>query len=204
MSMKVLVESNFKGVHSETVDKKVFLTGIFAEAQLKNRNGRIYRLDEIKATVDKFNQAAMDGRHILGALDHPTTLEIRLETVSHKILNMRMEGNNALGKLEILSTPAGNIARTLIESGIQLGVSTRGSGEVNESTGDVTGFDCVTIDLVAQPSAINAYPSTVMEQLECYKHRNRVYDMAEIVKHDPLAQKYLQKEINTFLQEIFK
>ena len=202
--MKILVESNFNGITSENVDKKLYLTGIFAEAQQKNRNGRIYRLDEIQAVVNKFNSAASENRHILGALDHPQTLEIRLDSVSHKILNMRMEGNNAMGKLEIIPTPAGNIAKTLIEAGVQLGVSTRGSGEVNESTGDVNGFDCVTIDLVAQPSAINAYPASIMESLSLYKYRNKIFDLSEVVIHDVTAQKYLKKEINKFLTDLFK
>jgi hypothetical protein len=204
--MMILTESNFSNIITEASEdkKKLYLKGIFMESEQRNRNNRIYKRAEIERAVNKINEAARAGRHVLGALDHPPTLEIRLDTVSHRIVEMTMDGNNAIGKAEILPTPAGNIARSLIEAGVNLGVSTRGSGSVNESSGIVEGFECVTVDIVAQPSAINAYPSSILEHLDIYRNQNRLMDLATVVTHDASAQKYLKKEINKFIEELFK
>lgn len=203
-SSQILTEANFNVVTEESADKKLYLKGIFMEAEQRNRNGRIYQRNEISKAVDKANAAASIGRHILGSLDHPPTLEIRLETVSHRIIEMKMDGNNAVGKAEILPTPPGNIARSLLEAGVVLGVSSRGSGNVNESTRVVEGFDMVTVDIVASPSAINAYPASVMEALDDYHRRYQLTDLSEAALHDPSAQKFFEKEIRKFIQELFK
>ena len=202
----ILLEENFKDILIENAKdaKKMYLKGIFMESEQKNRNGRIYKKNEIATAVQKVNESAKAGKHILGQLDHPQDLEVRLENVSHKILEMSMEGNNAIGKAEILDkTPKGQIAISLIESGIQLGVSSRGSGSVNEDTNIVEGFSFVTVDLVASPSAINAYPTSVMEAIEMYKRGYIVNDLAEAVLHDDAAQKYFQEEIIKFVKETF-
>ena len=202
----ILLEENFKDIKIENAGegKKLYLKGIFMESEQKNRNGRIYKKDEIIAAVDKINEAAKNNRHILGQLDHPKDLEVRLENVSHKIIEMHMNGNNAIGNAEILDkTPKGQIAKSLIESGIQLGVSSRGSGMVNEDTNIVEGFNLITIDLVASPSAINSYPTSVMEALEMYQRGYMVKDLAEAVIHDKAAQKYFEREILKFIKESF-
>ena len=109
-----------------------------------------------------------------------------------------MDGANAVGKAKMLNTPMGNIARELINSGVSLGVSSRGAGTVNES-GGVSGFQFVTVDIVAQPSAPNAYPTTVYESLELARNGHNILDLAEAVKHDDAAQKYLKDEIMKWL-----
>lgn len=203
----ILTEQNFSNVITETSSdsKKLFIKGIFLESEQKNRNGRIYQRQEIQEAVDKINEAANQGRHILGELDHPSgNLEVSLKNVSHKITEMYMEGNNAIGKAEILeSVPAGQIAKGLIESGINIGVSSRGTGMVNESTNMVEGFEIVTVDLVASPSAINAFPQSLRESIEMYRRTGELDNLANAVIHDVSAQKYFEKEIMKFIEETF-
>lgn len=205
----ILLENKFQDVVTEAVDtdsgKKLYLKGIFLEAEQKNRNGRTYQRREIEEAVNKVMEASKSGRHILGELDHPNgSLEVRLDNVSHKIVEMHMQGNNAIGKAEIItSVPKGQIAKGLMESGVQLGVSSRGSGSVNESNGMVEGFDMITVDLVANPSAIDAYPQSIEESLQLSRQGHIITDLAEAVIHDPDAQKYFEKEILKFVRETF-
>ena len=196
----IITEYNSNGIITEAVNtdegKKLFLSGIFMESEQKNRNGRTYAKGEIEAAVRKINEAAQQGRHILGELDHPDgSLEVKLQNVSHKITEMRMDGNNAVGKAEIITTvPQGKVAQGLMEAGIQLGVSSRGSGSVSESTGMVEGFNLVTVDIVANPSAINAYPESIAESLQL-RRNGELLNVAEAAIYDSAAQKYFEKEI---------
>ena len=137
---------------------------------------------------------------MLGQLDHPSgSLEISLKNVSHKIVEMEMKGNQAIGKAEVLEkTQAGSILKGLIESNVRVGVSSRGKGQLNES-GMVSNFHLVTIDAVAVPSAQNAYPESIMESLEAYRRGEIVNDLAEAVIHDPKAQEYFFKEMQKFI-----
>jgi len=205
----LLIEQNFTNIQTISegatpADKKLYLQGIFMEAESKNINGRIYPKSDIQKAVTKINEAAMSSRHILGELDHPPTLEVKLANVSHKIVEMVMDGNNAIGKAQILeSTPMGQIAASLIKDGVNIGVSSRGSGSVNESTHIVEGFDLISVDLVASPSARNAYPTTLREQIEFYNRGEIVTDLAEAVIHDNKAQKYFQTEIFKFIKSNF-
>ena len=118
---------------------------------------------------------------------------------------MQMNGNNAIGKALILeSTPKGQIAKGLIEAGINLGVSSRGAGQVNEDTGIVEGFDFITVDIVANPSAIEAYPQSVMEALDMYKRGYVIDDLSQSIIQDKSAQKYFEKELMKFIKDGFK
>ena len=201
----ILTENNFKNILTEndSENKKLFLKGVFLEADTRNRNGRIYQHSEISKAADKVMEAANAGRHILGHLDHPSSLEIKLEDVSHKLVSMEMVGNTAIGKAEILTLhPKGKILESLILSGVNVGVSSRGSGEVHPSTGIVEGYDMVTVDTVATPSA-NAYPKSIMEQLDMYQRGFEIDNLAEAVIHDEKAQKYFNDEIQKFLAEMW-
>ncbi len=180
--------------------KTAWLSGIFMQADIKNRNGRVYPSNEISEAVKIAQQTINERNGIMGELDHPQTLSVNLDRVSHVITEMKMEGSNAMGKAKMLNTPMGNIARELVNSGVALGVSSRGAGTVNES-GGVSGFQFVTVDIVAQPSAPNAYPSTVFESLEMAKNGHNVLDLAEAIKHDEGAQEYFKKEIMKWLSE---
>lgn len=203
----ILIEENFNGIicESNTEGKKLYLNGIFMESEQQNRNGRIYKKSEIESVVQKVNEAATAGRHILGEMDHPENLVVSLSEVSHKILEMYMSGNNAIGKAQIMeSTPKGQIAKGLIKEGVQLGVSSRGSGQVNEDTGIVEGFNFITVDLVASPSAINAFPQSITEALDMHRRGYIVKDLSESVLHDKAAQKYFEKELCKFIGDAFK
>lgn len=204
----ILIEENFRGLGSvikESTDgkKKLYLKGIFAEAEQSNQNGRTYDLAEMIAQVKLVNEKAALGRYVLGELDHPSNTEIKLANVSHKITEMWMEGNNAMGKAEIIEGhPNGQILKALIEAGINVGVSTRGTGQVNESTGRVAGFTLITVDAVATPSARSAYPETIEEQLQMDKRGTVITDLSESVIHDSIAQKYFQMEIKKFIDRL--
>jgi hypothetical protein len=178
--------------------KDMWLSGIFMQASIKNRNGRLYPINELAAAVKTAEQRIKEQKGLLGELDHPQTLTINLDRVSHVITELKMEGNNVQGKAKLVNTPMGNIAKELIRAGFQPGVSSRGAGTVNES-GGVTGFQFVTVDIVAQPSAPNAYPNTVYEGLQAAKNGKQIMSLAESVRHDQAAQKYLQKEVMKWL-----
>ena len=178
---------------SSTDGKNTWLSGIFMQADIKNRNGRNYPLTELAAAVDSACQRITESKGIMGELDHPESLTINLDRVSHIITDIRLEGSNVIGKAKLLDTPMGAIAKTLAESGVALGVSSRGAGQVNE--GQVSGFQFVTVDIVAQPSAPEAYPSTIYESLQHARSAHNILDLAEAVREDASAQDYLKKEI---------
>lgn len=207
----IIIEENFSDIKSQIVsdseesqEKKFFLEGVFAEAETRNRNGRRYSLKEMIRETEKFNAAALAGRPVLGELDHPNVLEVKLKNVSHRITKMWMNGNKAYGRAEILPHhPNGQIAIGLMKDKVQLGVSTRGSGKVGND-GLVENFNMVTIDIVATPSARSAYPQTIQEQLEMYGRGEIITDLAESVIHDSTAQKYFQRELKAFISTFYK
>ncbi len=185
--------------------KTTWLNGVFMQAVVKNRNGRTYPLNEISSAVAAGKSMIAQQQGIMGELDHPKSLQINLDRVSHVITELWMQGNNAYGKAKLLNTPMGNIAQELVRGGVRIGVSTRGAGQVMEGTGLVNGFRFVTADLVAQPSAPDAYPTSVYESLEHAKNCNTIITLAEAVRDDPAAQKFLQQEIlNWLTTNIFK
>ena len=141
------------------------------------------------------------GETVMGELDHPEELQINLDRVSHIITDMHTDDSNGLGKLKIIETPMGNIAKALLKAGAKLGVSSRGSGNVNES-GKVSDFDIVTVDIVAQPSAPDAYPKTIYESLYNMRGGAVLHDIAASVTHDKSAEKYLMKSINDLINEL--
>ena len=182
-----------------TASGDLYLNGIMMQAALKNGNGRVYPLAEISKAVQEAAKRIAEGHYILGELNHPDVLSINLANVSHAITEVRMDGNNAVGKMKLLNTPSGNIAKGLIEGGVRLGVSSRGTGNVNEG-GSVSDFSFVTVDIVSQPSAPDAYPNVVQEAME----NNRVLSLAEAMVHDPKAQAYFKKEMKLFLEALSK
>lgn len=200
----ILTEERLDGVQtiteSDKGDKKMYLKGVFMEAESPNRNGRIYKKDEMKREVDRVSAMFEQGNYMLGTLDHEASLEVSLKNVSHKITDLKMEGNQVIGKAEVLEkTQAGGILKGLMESGVKVGVSSRGKGQLNES-GQVSNFHLVTIDAVAMPSAHNAYPESIMESLNAYKRGEIVNDLAEAVLYDQNAQKYFLTEMQKFIE----
>lgn len=182
--------------HNST--KSSYLSGIFMMADIVNGNGRVYPLNEIATAVDNINKRIKDGYTVYGELNHPDNLSIDLNNVSHIITEMRMDGSNAVGKARIIENhPKGQIVKAILEAGGKLGVSSRGSGNVVE--GKVSGFSLVTVDVVATPSAPNAYPGHVMESLN---HEQKIMTLAEAVIHDDAAQKYFKKELLEFFEKM--
>ena len=175
--------------------KTLYLKGIAIQGGIRNANGRVYPVDEIERAVKTLNDQLSNGYSVLGEVDHPDDLKVNLDRVSHMITNMWMEGPNGYGKMKILPTPMGNLIRTMLESGVKLGVSSRGSGNVNDANGQVSEFEIITVDVVAQPSAPGAYPTPVYEHLMNTRFGNKAYRVAQETKDDPKAQKYLQEAI---------
>ena len=174
--------------------KSLYLNGICIQGDIRNANQRVYSSQEIGKAVKTLNEQISGGYSVLGEVDHPDDLKINLDRVSHMITKMWMDGPNGYGKLKILPTPMGNLVQTMLESGVKLGVSSRGSGEV-DSQGRVQGFEIITVDVVAQPSAPGAYPTPVYEHLMNNQGGYQALKIAQEVKGDPKAQKYIAESL---------
>ena len=207
--MTVLIEkythnqANVKSriVENESGEKNMFMEGIFVQGNVKNANQRMYPVSEISKAVESVQKRIKEGFPVLGECDHPPELTVNVDRVSHIIENMWMDGADGFGKLKIVPTPMGNIIRTLIESGATLGVSSRGSGEVDHA-GKVSNYEIITVDIVAQPSAPDAYPKAIYEGLMNMKGGYQTWQLAQSVQNDKSAQKYLSEEIVKFIREL--
>ena len=175
--------------------KSLYLKGIAIQGGIRNANGRVYPVDEIERAVKTLNDQLQNGYSVLGEVDHPDDLKVNLDRVSHMITQMWMDGPNGYGKMKILPTPMGNLIRTMLESGVKLGVSSRGSGNVDDLSGRVSDFEIITVDVVAQPSAPGAYPTPVYEHLMNSRGGNKAFKVATEVREDPKAQKYLKESL---------
>ena len=182
--------------------KDLYMKGICIQGGVKNANQRVYPVTEISNAVKQLNDQILVGNSVLGEVDHPDDLKINLDRVSHMIESMWMDGPNGFGKLKILPTPMGQLVKTMLESGVKLGVSSRGSGEVNESTGNVAGFEIVTVDVVAQPSAPNAYPKAIYEGLLNMRNGHTVLEMAKEASGNAKVQKYLKDEVMRLIKDL--
>ena len=176
--------------------KDLYMKGICIQGGIKNANQRVYPVEEIERAVKTLNDQISGGYSVLGEVDHPDDLKINLDRVSHMITEMWMDGPNGYGKFKILPTPMGNLVRTMLESGVKLGVSSRGSGNVSgDGTGKVSDFEIITVDVVAQPSAPGAYPTPIYEHLMNNRGGYRALRIAEEVKKDAKAQKYIKESL---------
>ena len=183
--------------------KDLYMKGIFIQGDIRNQNQRVYPVYEIKKAVDSLNSLIEQKVPVFGEADHPVDLKINLDRISHVITGMWMEGANGFGKLRIIPTPMGNIIKTILESNCKLGVSSRGSGNVNESTGQVSDFEIITVDVVATPSAPQAYPTPIYESLKNYKRNgDNIFGLAAEVNSDAKVQKYLKEEIVRFIKDL--
>ena len=187
---------------TESDGKDLYLKGIFIEGEVRNQNQRIYPVNEINKAVKTIQERLQGGQSVLGEADHPDDLNINIDRVSHMITEMDVNGRNGIGKLKLLPTPMGNVVKTLLESGVKLGVSSRGSGNVGPN-GYVSDFEIITVDVVAQPSAPNAYPTPVYEALMRNGKKGKIsLELAEAVRHDNKAQKHLEKVLLSIIGNI--
>ena len=182
--------------------KHLYLKGICIEGNKRNANDRVYPLHEISKAVNTINEQIKSGNSVLGEVDHPDDLKINLDRVCHSVEGMWMDGEAGCGKLKILPTPMGDLIKTLLTSGVKLGVSSRGSGNVDDRTGHVSDFEIVTIDVVAQPSAPNAYPKAIYESLMNMKYGHRLLEVAKEAGENNKVQKYLKNEVVKLIREL--
>ena len=176
--------------------KDLYLKGICIQGGVKNANQRVYPVTEIGRAVNTLNDQISGGYSVLGEVDHPEGLNINLDRVSHMITEMWMDGPNGYGKLKVLPTPMGQIVQTMLESGVKLGVSSRGSGNVTEDgTGQVSDYEIITVDIVAQPSAPGAYPTPIYEQLLNTRGGYKAMNLARELEGDTKAQNYLKNSL---------
>jgi hypothetical protein len=182
--------------------KNLFMKGIFIEGGVKNANQRVYPVHEISKAVDSINKQIKEGYSVLGELDHPDDLKINLDRVTHMIENMWMDGPCGYGKLKVLPTPSGKIVEAMLTSGVKLGVSSRGSGNVNESSGHVSDFEIITVDIVAQPSAPHAYPKAIYEGLMNMRGGAQLFEMAREASQDQKVQKYVEQGVMRLIKDL--
>ena len=187
--MKLITEQieNVQILTEEKDGKKLlYIEGVFLQSELKNRNGRMYPFSVLNKEVERYNEEYVKSKRALGELGHPDGPTINLDRVSHRITSLRAEGNNFIGKAQILDTPMGNIAKSLLGEGVQLGVSSRGMGSIDKRE------DCNVVrddfmlttaaDIVADPSAPDAFVNGIMEGKE-WVWENGILKEAKIDKY---------------------
>jgi len=198
--MKLITEevSNVKIItEGKGSNKKLYIEGVFLQGNIKNRNGRMYPVETLAREVNRYNEAFVGKGRALGELGHPDGPTVNLDRVSHKITSLVQEGDNFKGKAQLLNTPMGKIASSLLDEGVMLGVSSRGVGSLREDRNGckVVGEDfmlATAADIVADPSAPDAFVSGIMEGKEW------IWD-GGILREQQAAQ--TQKRINTLVDE---
>ena len=187
----------------ENEGKDLYMKGICIQGGIKNANQRTYPVQEIAKATKTLNDQISSGYSVLGEVDHPDDLKINLDRVSHMITEMWMDGPNGYGKMKILPTPMGQLVKTMLESGVKLGVSSRGSGNISEyGSGEVSDFEIITVDVVAQPSAPGAYPTPIYEHLMNSKGGNMAKGLAAEVRNDAKAQKFLKEALTNIIKDL--
>ena len=184
-------------VENRNGKKSLFIEGVFLQSEMKNRNGRMYPMQTLAREVGRYNENFVQKGRALGELGHPDGPTVNLDRVSHKIVSLKEDGNNFIGKAKILSTPMGKIASNLLDEGVKLGVSSRGVGSLNKTNEgySVVGEDftlATAADIVADPSAPDAFVDGIMEGKEW------VWDGGSI--RERLASK-TYKRINTLVDQ---
>ena len=207
--MKLITETieNVKILTEERDGKKLlYIEGVFLQSELKNRNGRMYPFDVLNNEVERYNEEYVKSKRALGELGHPDGPTINLDRVSHRITSLRAEGNNFIGKAQILDTPMGQIAKSLLGEGVQLGVSSRGMGSIEkrEDTSVVRDDFMLTTaaDIVADPSAPDAFVNGIMEGKE-WVWDNGVLKSMEVEKYKQEIEKTKRAQLAETKASIF-
>ena len=184
-------------VEEKNGKKSMFIEGIFLQGDLKNRNGRMYPMETLRREVQRYTENHIQSGRALGELGHPDGPTVNLDRVSHKIVSLKENGSNFIGKAKILSTPMGKIAESLIGEGVKLGVSSRGIGSLKQTKEgiNVVGEDfmlATAADIVADPSAPDAFVEGIMEG------KSWVWD-GGVLREQQASKTY--KEINTLVTQ---
>ena len=183
--------------------KDLYMKGICIQGGVRNANQRVYPVNEIGRAVKTLSDQIAGGYSVLGEVDHPEGLTVNLDRVSHMINEVWMDGPNGYGKMKILPTPMGQLVRTMLENGVKLGVSSRGSGNVSEDgNGEVSDFEIIAVDVVAQPSAPGAYPTPIYEHLMNTRNGYQAYNLAQATREDEKAQKYLKESLVNIINRL--
>ena len=181
-------------------DKKLYIEGVFLQSEIKNRNGRMYPFSVLEKEVNRYNEEYVKTSRALGELGHPDGPTVNLDRVSHRITSLKSEGNNFIGRAQIMNTPMGNIAKSLLEDGVKLGVSSRGMGSIDrrEDMGVVMDdFMLATAaDIVADPSAPDAFVNGIMEGKE-WAWDNGILKETEVAKY----KRYMDSATRRNLEE---
>ena len=201
--MKLITETieNVQILTEEKDGKKLlYIEGVFLQSELTNRNGRRYPFEVLNREVERYNEEYVKSKRALGELGHPDGPTINLDRVSHRITSLRAEGNNFMGKAQILDTPMGQIAKSLLGEGVQLGVSSRGMGSIDKQENVSVVRDdfmlTTAADIVADPSAPDAFVNGIMEGKE-WVWDNGILKEREVAKY----QRYLNNGSRRELEE---
>ena len=185
--------------------KNTFIEGVFMQAEAKNRNGRIYPKETLFNAVEKYIAEQVKPGRAVGELDHPEGPQINLDKVSHKITELKFNGNDVVGKAQVLNTPMGRIVEGLIEGGVKLGVSSRGMGTVeNKGNASVVKPDYIlaTVDNVQDPSAQEAFVNGIMEGVE-WIWENGILKPQQLEKYETEVRKASSKELTSIQEKVF-
>ncbi len=181
-------------------DKKLYIEGVFLQSELKNRNGRMYPFSVLEKEVNRYNEEYVKTKRALGELGHPDGPTVNLDRVSHRITSLKAEGNNFIGKAQILDTPMGKIAKSLLGEGVQLGVSSRGMGSIDKREDVNVVMDdfmlATAADIVADPSAPDAFVNGIMEGKE-WVWNNGILKETKVAKY----QSYMNESTRADLEE---
>jgi len=208
--MKLITETieDVKLVTEEKNGKKLlYIEGVFLQSELKNRNGRMYPFSVLEREVKRYNEEYVQSKRALGELGHPDGPTINLDRVSHRITSLRAEGNNFIGKAQILDTPMGNIAKNLLGEGVQLGVSSRGMGSIQKVEDcNVVADDFMlttAADIVADPSAPDAFVNGIMEGKE-WVWCNGILKETEVAKYKRIMDASARQELEEKTLKVFE
>ena len=181
-------------------DKKLYIEGVFLQSEIKNRNGRMYPFQVLEKEVNRYNEEYVKTSRALGELGHPDGPTVNLDRVSHRITSLKSEGNNFIGRAQILNTPNGNIAKALLEEGVKLGVSSRGMGSIDKREDCGVVMDdfmlATAADIVADPSAPDAFVNGIMEGKE-WAWDNGILKETKVAKY----QRYMDNATRRNLEE---
>ena len=207
--MKLITEAieNIQVLEEEKNGKKLlYIEGVFLQSELKNRNGRMYPFETLNREVERYNEEYVKSKRALGELGHPDGPTVNLDRVSHRITSLRAEGTNFIGKAQILDTPMGNIAKSLLSEGVQLGVSSRGMGSIDKRE------DCSVVqddfmlttaaDIVADPSAPDAFVNGIMEGKE-WVWQNGILKETEVAKYKGVMDASSRQELEEKTLKVF-